>query len=101
MLIKKPSFITDYVHTFIILIICIFFVIKPFTIPEIGSLSSLYDLVAAAGVRNPVSGNHDGTYLTMTSKGASLADSSWRLYRRWLIRLIFSGHTVWYRSYLW
>jgi hypothetical protein len=79
MLINDPSFLTDYIHTFIILVICLFFTIKPFMIPEIGSLSNLYDLVAAAGARNPVPGNHNGTYLTMTSKGVSVTDHSWRL----------------------
>jgi hypothetical protein len=79
MLIEKPSFLTDYIHTFIILVICIFFTVKPFTVPEIGSLSNLYDLVAAAGARNPVSGNRNGTYLTMTSKGVSVTDHSGRL----------------------
>jgi Na+/proline symporter len=76
MLIDDPSFLTDYIHTFIILVICIFFTIKPFTIPEIGSLGNLYDLVAAAGARNPVPGNHNGTYLTMTSKGVRVTDHS-------------------------
>jgi Na+/proline symporter len=68
------SFLTDYIHTFIILIICLFFTIKAFVVPEVGSLGHLYDLVVAAGVRNPVSGNHGGSYLTMTSKGVSIAD---------------------------
>jgi hypothetical protein len=36
----------------------------------------LYDLVAAAGARNPVPGNHNGTYLTMTSKGVRVTDHS-------------------------
>ena len=63
------SFLTDYFHTFTILIIACFFTIKAFTIPEIGSIGHLYDLVAAATKAHPVAGNEAGSYLTMTSKG--------------------------------
>ncbi|KAB8233239.1 sodium:solute symporter family protein [Aspergillus alliaceus] len=68
----KATFLTDYFHTAIILIISCYFSVKAFTIDEIGSIGKLYDLVQAAAQRHPVSGNHDGTYLTMTSKGAML-----------------------------
>lgn len=66
------SFLTDYFHTAIILIIACYISIKAFTFEEIGSIGNLYDLVKAAAQRHPVSGNHDGTYLTMTSKGVGL-----------------------------
>ncbi|KAE8137772.1 Sodium:solute symporter family-domain-containing protein [Aspergillus pseudotamarii] len=68
----KATFLTDYFHTAIILIIACYFSIKTFTFDEVGSIGKLYDLVQAAAQRHPVSGNHDGTYLTMTSKGAML-----------------------------
>ncbi|KAE8420280.1 Sodium:solute symporter family-domain-containing protein [Aspergillus pseudocaelatus] len=68
----KATFLTDYFHTAIILIIACYFSIKAFTFDEVGSIGKLYDLVQAAAQRHPVSGNHDGTYLTMTSKGAML-----------------------------
>ncbi|PWY84801.1 Na+/solute symporter [Aspergillus heteromorphus CBS 117.55] len=68
----KATFLTDYFHTAIILIIACYFTIKAFTFEEVGSIGGLYDLVQAAAKRHPVSGNHDGTYLTMTSKGAIL-----------------------------
>jgi hypothetical protein len=61
----------DYIHTFTILIIACFFTIKVFTINEISSVGHLWELVVAAGERNPVSGNQAGSYLTMTSKGVS------------------------------
>jgi Na+/proline symporter len=61
-------FLTDYFHTVVILIIACYFSIKAFTFSEIGSAGHLYDLVKAAGSRNPVAGNYLGTYLTMTSK---------------------------------
>ncbi|KAF8850323.1 Na+/proline symporter [Acephala macrosclerotiorum] len=65
----KATFLTDYIHTFTILIILCFFSVKAFTVPEIGSISHLYDLVLAASAKAPISGNHDGTYMTMTSTG--------------------------------
>ncbi|KAE8155149.1 Sodium:solute symporter family-domain-containing protein [Aspergillus avenaceus] len=68
----KATFLTDYFHTAIILIIVCYFSIKAFTIDEVGSIGRLYDLVQAAAQRHPVSGNQDGAYLTMTSKRAML-----------------------------
>lgn len=66
---ELSSFLTDYLHTFTILIILCFFTVKAFTVEEIGSLSNLFEIFQQAGFRHPVSGNHDGSYLTMTSKG--------------------------------
>lgn len=68
----KATFLTDYIHTFTILIIICFFTVKAFTIPEIGSIGGLYDLVVSAALRNPPTGNHGSTYLTMTSKDGLL-----------------------------
>ncbi|KAI2930191.1 hypothetical protein CBS147320_3313 [Aspergillus niger] len=68
----KATFLTDYFHTAIILIIACYLSIKAFTFEEVGSIGRLYELVQAAAQRHPVSGNQDGTYLTMTSKGAIL-----------------------------
>ncbi|KFY52591.1 hypothetical protein V496_08342 [Pseudogymnoascus sp. VKM F-4515 (FW-2607)] len=68
----KATFLTDYIHTFAILIIICFFTIKAFTIPEIGSIGGLYDLVVSAALRHPPTGNHGSTYLTMTSKDGLL-----------------------------
>ncbi|KAJ9270428.1 hypothetical protein DTO212C5_3459 [Paecilomyces variotii] len=68
----KATLVTDYFHTVIILIIACYFSIKVFTYDQIGSVGNLFELVKAASIRNPVSGNEQGTYLTMTSKGAIL-----------------------------
>ena len=62
------SFLTDYFHTAIIMIIACYFSVKAFSTNQIGSVGELFDLVQAAAQRHPVSGNQDGTYLTMTSK---------------------------------
>ncbi|KAF2704123.1 urea active transporter [Pleomassaria siparia CBS 279.74] len=68
----KATFLTDYIHTFTILIILCYFTVKAFTLEEVGSLGNLYELVKAAGERSPVAGNEKGSYLTMTSKGGIL-----------------------------
>ncbi|KAK5787963.1 hypothetical protein VI817_010459 [Penicillium citrinum] len=68
----KATFLTDYFHTAIILIIACYFSVKAFSTDQVGSIENLYDLVQAAAQRHPVSGNHEGTYLTMTSKSAIL-----------------------------
>lgn len=67
----KATFLTDYFHTFVITVLICFFTIKTFTVPEIGSPGGLYELVVQAGKRHPVPGNHDGSYVTMTSKNVS------------------------------
>ncbi|KAF2398136.1 hypothetical protein EJ06DRAFT_583948 [Trichodelitschia bisporula] len=66
----KATFLTDYFHTFIILIILCYFSVKVWTLEEVGSVGHLYDLIKAASARNPISGNHEGSYLTMTSKNS-------------------------------
>ncbi|OCK80019.1 urea active transporter [Lepidopterella palustris CBS 459.81] len=68
----KATFLTDYMHTFTILIILCYFSVKVWTLEEIGSIGHLYDLVKEASVRHPVNGNEHGSYLTMTSKGGIL-----------------------------
>ncbi|KAM0321566.1 hypothetical protein ACHAQA_010056 [Verticillium albo-atrum] len=68
----KATFLTDYIHTFIITIIICFFTIKAFLTPEISSPAHLYELIVAAGEAHPVPGNENGSYLTMTSHGAML-----------------------------
>lgn len=62
---------TDYFHTAVILIIACYFSVKAFSDNQIGSVGNLFELIKAAGERHPVSGNQNGTYLTMTSKSVS------------------------------
>ncbi|KAI3395671.1 hypothetical protein diail_968 [Diaporthe ilicicola] len=63
----RATFLTDYVHTFIIMIILAWFTIRVITVPEIGSISALYDAILAADQRSPVDGNYRGSHLTMRS----------------------------------
>lgn len=64
----RATFLTDYVHTFIIMIVLVWFTIKLIAMPEIGSIGALYELVKPLGNKYPVEGNYQGSYLTMTSK---------------------------------
>lgn len=68
----KATFLTDYFHTFVITVIICFFTIKTFANPGISSIGELFDKVVAAGQANPVAGNAEGSYLTMTSKGVGV-----------------------------
>lgn len=68
----KATFLTDYMHTFIIMIILCYFSVKAWTLPEIGSIGNLYELVKTATEQHPIAGNEQGTYLTMTSKNGIL-----------------------------
>lgn len=70
----KATFLTDYFHTFVITIIICFFTIKVFLVEEIGSPGGLYDIMVTLGKQHPVPGNHEGSYLTMTSKNVSLSN---------------------------
>jgi len=65
------SSLTDYLHSFVILIILCYLSVEAFALEEIGSLGNLLDLVKAAAIRHPVDGNQADSYLTMTSKGVS------------------------------
>ena len=64
----RATFLTDYVHTFVIMIVTVWFTIKLITMEDIGSIGALYDLVKPLSDKYPVAGNYRGSYLTMTSK---------------------------------
>lgn len=70
-ILMHSRFLTDYFHTAVILIIACYFSVKAFSDHQIGSVGNLFDLLEAASERHPVVGNHNGTYLTMTSKSVS------------------------------
>jgi urea-proton symporter len=63
----RATFLTDYIHTFIIMIILAWFCLKLITANGIGSIGALYDAVRPLGKKYPVEGNYEGSYLTMTS----------------------------------
>lgn len=66
----KATFLTDWVHTFILLILIIIFSLTAYAQSDVlGSPSKVYDLLVEAALRHPVSGNAEGSYLTMKSQG--------------------------------
>ncbi|KAJ9155241.1 Urea transporter [Pleurostoma richardsiae] len=69
----KATFLTDWVHTFILLIIIIIFSLTAYASSDVlGSPSAVYDLLVKAAMDHPVDGNKDGSYLTMRSKEGAI-----------------------------
>ncbi|MCJ1312710.1 hypothetical protein MMC25_006386 [Agyrium rufum] len=65
----KATFLTDYVHTVMILIIIFIFAFTAYSSnANLGSPGRVYDLLVQAAKTHPVAGNADGSYLTMRSK---------------------------------
>lgn len=65
----KATFITDYMHTFVILVVVFLFAFSAHaTNAELGSPGKVYDALVAAAKMHPVDGNAEESYLTMRSK---------------------------------
>jgi Na+/proline symporter len=69
----KATFLTDYAHTVVILVILLMFAFTAYATNEnLGSPSKVYDLLVEAASRHPVEGNAGGSYLTMRSKEGAI-----------------------------
>jgi len=69
----KATFLTDYVHTVMILIIIFIFAFTAYATSEVlGSPGAVYDALVEAAERHPVVGNAGGSYLTMQSKEGAI-----------------------------
>lgn len=69
----KATFLTDYAHTVVILIILLMFAFAAYaTNDNLGSPSKVYDLLVEAANKHPVAGNAGGSYLTMHSKEGAI-----------------------------
>ncbi|KAM0797807.1 urea active transporter [Usnea florida] len=69
----KATFLTDYVHTVMILIIIFIFAFTAYTTnANLGSPSKVYDLLKTAAKEHPVAGNAQGSYLTMRSQEGAI-----------------------------
>ncbi|XDG01401.1 hypothetical protein ABKA04_001016 [Annulohypoxylon sp. FPYF3050] len=66
----KATFLTDYLHTTIALILIMYFTLSILTHEAVGGLSGLYDKVMATAAENYIPGNYQGSLLTMKSKDA-------------------------------
>ena len=61
----------DYSHTLILMVIILYFMFVTYaTGSQIGSTSAMYRLLKDAALKRPVSGNQDGSYVTMKSNFA-------------------------------
>ncbi|KAK3311705.1 Sodium:solute symporter family-domain-containing protein [Chaetomium strumarium] len=69
----KATILTDWAHTFILLIIIIVFSLTAYASHDVlGSPGAVYDLLVQAAARHPVEGNKDGSYLTMQSREGAI-----------------------------
>lgn len=69
----KATFLTDWLHTFILLIIIIIFSLTAYASSDVlGSPGAVYDLLVDASISHPVQGNKDGSYLTMQSREGAI-----------------------------
>ncbi|KAF2864876.1 urea active transporter [Massariosphaeria phaeospora] len=69
----KATFLTDYAHTVVILVILLMFAFTTYaTNVNLGSPSKVFDLLQEAAKRHPVEGNAGGSYLTMRSKDGAI-----------------------------
>jgi Na+/proline symporter len=66
----KATFLTDFLHTTIALILLIYFSLAVLTNEHIGGISGLYEKVKATDDYIP--GNYKGSLLTMKSKSCKL-----------------------------
>ncbi|CAI5757945.1 unnamed protein product [Candida verbasci] len=69
----KATFLTDYVHTVILVVIIMIFGFTAFvTSSKLGSPGAVWDLVTKLAATRPVDGNSHGSYLTMKSKSGGI-----------------------------
>ncbi|KAI0846340.1 Sodium:solute symporter family-domain-containing protein [Daldinia vernicosa] len=66
----KATFLTDYIHTTIALVLIMYFTLSILTHEAVGGLGGLYDKVMATAAENYIPGNFEGSLLTMKSKDA-------------------------------
>jgi len=66
----KATFLTDFLHTTIAIVLIIYFTLAALTNQHIGGLYGLYDKVAALEPVYHIVGNYKGSLLTFRSKGA-------------------------------
>ncbi|KAI1436943.1 Sodium:solute symporter family-domain-containing protein [Xylaria sp. CBS 124048] len=64
----KATILTDWIHTFVLLVLIIIFSLTAYASSGVlGSPSAVYDRLVEAAAAHPVSGNAEGSYLTIHS----------------------------------
>ncbi|KAI1384419.1 Sodium:solute symporter family-domain-containing protein [Hypoxylon trugodes] len=92
----KATFLTDYLHTTVALVIIIYFTISILTHEAIGGLGGLYDKVVATAAENYIPGNFEGSLLTFKSKDAIL----WALILKFgNLALVVMDTAFWQKSF--
>ena len=66
----KATFLTDFLHTAVALILIMYFTLKVLTHDAVGGLHGLYDKVQAVAADNYIPTNYEGSLLTMKSQNA-------------------------------
>lgn len=66
----RGTIITDYIHSFILLIVLCYLNTSVLTSDKIGGLSNLYDLVVKHQTDTYIEGNYEGSFLTSKSKSS-------------------------------
>lgn len=66
----RSTILADFAHTWIIFVIIIIFFIRTYaTSPDLGSPSKVFDLLTSVNPQETVSGNQNGSFLTIKSDG--------------------------------
>lgn len=87
----KATILTDWIHTFILLIIIIIFSLTAYASSDLlGSPAAVYDLLVEAAQSFPVEGNKDGSYLVSLLHFLD-SDLERSGYRFWGERLLIRG----------
>lgn len=69
----KATFLTDYVHTVVIVVIILVFAFTTFATSDVlGSPGKVWELVTKLAETSPREGNADGSYLTMHSRSGGI-----------------------------
>jgi Na+/proline symporter len=69
----KATFLTDYVHTVILLVILLIFAFTTYAGGDaLGSPKAVFDKLHEVSAKTPVPGNSGGSYLTMKSKDGAI-----------------------------
>lgn len=69
----KATFLTDYIHTVIILVIILIFAFTTYaTNDQLGSPGKVWDILTELAKTEPVEGNAHGSFLTMASRNGGI-----------------------------
>ena len=71
----KATFLTDFLHTTIALILLLYFAIAVLTNEHIGGVSGLYEKVRAQD--DYIEGNYEGSLLSFKSKSGTCIPNCW------------------------